>query len=105
MNKKMSSKKRLAVFLIVVGLLLIVCLGRAVYLVVKKGDIYHHKALAQATSSGTVISAQPGNIFDRNGTALAVTKRVYRLILDPKVLSKTEAVSSTQLTLPTILRV
>jgi len=94
MTKKKRNKihtfKRLAILLLVIGLLLIICLIRAGVLVRTKGSEYYHKALSQATGSGTVIAARPGNIIDANGTILASSKKVYRLILDPKVLSETE---------------
>lgn len=94
MTKKKRNKihtfKRLAILLLVIGLLLIICLGKGVYLVKSKGSEYYHKALSQATGSGTVIASRPGNIVDVNGTILASSKKVYRLILDPKALADTE---------------
>ena len=87
---KYRSKKRLTILFAVIGLLLILCLIRSVSLVTGKGDEYYHKALAQATGSPTVVLAQPGGITDRNGTVLAASRKVYRLILDPKVMLETE---------------
>ena len=89
-KRKKHDSKRLAILFLVIGLLLCLCIGRAIFLVVRNGDEYSHKALQQSTSSSTMILAQPGNILDANGTALAVSKRVYRLILDPKVLYDTD---------------
>ncbi|MBQ6679242.1 MAG: hypothetical protein IJM76_04395 [Lachnospiraceae bacterium] len=89
-NRKLPYSKRLAILYLVIGLLLCLCIGRAIVLVLKNGDEYRHRALQQSTASSSVILAQPGNILDANGTALAVSKRVYRLILDPKVLFDTE---------------
>ncbi|MBO7364450.1 MAG: peptidoglycan glycosyltransferase [Lachnospiraceae bacterium] len=88
MNKK--SRNRLAVLLLVTGLLLAACIARAAYLVVENGSEYHHRALAQATGSATAILARPGSILDANGVNLATVRRVYRLILDPKVMKETE---------------
>ena len=87
---KINTKKRLAILLAVISLLLIVCIVRAWSIVRKNGDEYYHKALAQATGASTVLPAKPGIITDTNGTVLASVKKVYRLILDPKVLYETE---------------
>ena len=89
MSKRGVSGKRLAVLWIIVGLLLAVCILRAVVLVSRKGEEYNKKALALSTGSGSVIQAKPGEILDRNGAYLACTKRVYRLILDPVVMKET----------------
>ena len=89
-RNKIHTFERLAILLLVIGLSLIICLGRACNLVYKNGSEYYHKALSQATGSGTVIAARPGNIVDANGTLLASSKKVYRLILDPKVMAETE---------------
>ena len=88
--KKTDRVKRLAVLFWVVGLLLAACMGRAIYLVTANGNEFRHKALAQATGTSTSIAAKPGSILDANGTYLAATKRVYRLILDPKVMAETD---------------
>ncbi|MBO4410965.1 MAG: penicillin-binding protein 2 [Lachnospiraceae bacterium] len=93
MNKKpknRSSVKRLAITLVIVGLFLIACLVRAVSLVISDKDEYYHKALAQAAGSSRAILARPGVILDANGTALAENAKVYRLILDPKVMNTVE---------------
>ena len=87
---KIHAGKRLAILFLVIGLLLIFCIGWAVRLTVKNGNEYEHKALAQATGTSTAIPSQPGNIYGANGTVLASTYKVYRLILDPKVLYATE---------------
>ena len=89
MSKRGISGKRLAVLWIIIGLLLAVCILRAVVLVSRKGEEYNKKALALSTGSGSVIQAKPGEILDRNGAYLACTKRVYRLILDPVVMKET----------------
>ena len=90
MSKRELSGKRLAILWIIIGLLLAVCIIRAVILVSGKGDEYNKKALALSTGSGSVIQAKPGEILDRNGAYLACTKRVYRLILDPVVMKQTD---------------
>ena len=90
MNKKFSTRRRLALVLAAVGLLLLLCIGRAVTLVLVNGSEYEHKALAQAAGSSKTILARPGNIIDANGLYLTSTRKQYRLILDPKVMNETE---------------
>lgn len=87
---KGSAKRRLTGVLIAVGLLLLLCIGRAVFIVVENGSEYKHKALSQAAGSSKVILARPGNILDTNGLYLTSTRKVYRLILDPKVMAYNE---------------
>ncbi len=89
-KKKPSQGKRLTIIFGIVGLLLIVCLFTALWHVVRHGDEYRHRALAQATGSSVTILAEPGNITDANGVYLATSKKVFRLILDPAVLDYTE---------------
>lgn len=89
MNKQ-RSRKRLAVMLFAAGLLLFICIGSAIRTVAENGDEFSHKTLNQAAGNTVTLMAQPGNILDREGTYLAVTKIVYRLILDPKVMQQTE---------------
>ncbi|MBR3437505.1 MAG: hypothetical protein IKG97_07110 [Lachnospiraceae bacterium] len=90
MNKKFSTRRRLAVILLAVGLLLFICIGRAVGLVLINGSEYEHKALAQAAGSSKTILARPGNIMDSNGLYLTSTRKQFRLILDPKAMAETE---------------
>ncbi len=87
---KIPTGKRLAILFLVIGLLLIICVVRAVVLTVKRGSEYQHKALSQASGTTVSIPSQPGNIYGANGTILASTYKVYRLILDPRVLYATE---------------
>ena len=84
------SKKRLAILYLMIGLLLCLCIGRAVWLVMKKGSEYEQRALRQASGYATEVLARPGNIMSANGTFLATSRKVYRMIFDPKVLFDTE---------------
>ena len=82
MNNRRSEKK-LALLLVGVGFLLVFFIWKASWNVKTYGEEYSYKALNQASGNRTAILAQPGSIFDANGTYLAVTKVIYRLILDP----------------------
>ena len=90
-KKRFPQGKRLAIALVIVGLLLIGCIAASLVIVIRDGNEYRHKALAQATGSSTTILARPGDIVDANGVYLATSKKVYRLILDPKVMNATES--------------
>ena len=89
MNNR-RSQKRLALTLIGVSLLLIGVLVIAGIRISVDGESYSYKTLNQASGSQTQLMAQPGSILDANGTYLAVSKVVYRVILDPKVMAETE---------------
>ncbi len=89
MNKR-RSEKRLTLMLFGVGLLLISFILVSVYLVKARGIQSSYTTLNQAAGSRSVILAQPGSIVDANGTYLAVTKSIYRVIIDPKVMNETE---------------
>lgn len=54
---------------------------------------YERKALSQMNYSSTTLVAKSGEIYDANMTPIAVSNRVYILILDPKVIMETEAIS------------
>lgn len=42
--------------------------------------------MAQQDANSTTLPYKRGDIYDRNGTVLATSEKVYNLILDPKVL-------------------
>lgn len=54
---------------------------------------YERKALSQMNYSSSTLVAKSGEIYDSNMTPIAVSNRVYILILDPKVIMETEAIS------------
>ena len=88
--EKINPKKRLFILFAVISLLLVFSLIYAVVIMIQNGKDYSKKAMAQSTGSAVTILAKPGEILDTNGNTLASVTRVYRLILDPKVLKETE---------------
>ncbi|OUP18470.1 hypothetical protein B5F29_11095 [Lachnoclostridium sp. An196] len=59
---------------------------RLVYINRVSGDQYTMKVLAQQDTNSITLPYKRGDIYDRNGTVLATSEKVYNLILDPGVL-------------------
>ena len=57
---------------------------------------YERKALSQMSYSSSTLVAKSGEIYDANMTPIAVSNRVYILIIDPKVILETEEISGRQ---------
>jgi len=72
----------LIVFLLVVAATVIL-VGRILYLNKNKGNAYEKKALTQQSYRSNEINYKRGDITDRNGNKLAVSRKVYDLVLDP----------------------
>ena len=64
-------------------LLMVVLVGRIVYINVNDGDRYKKAALSQQTYTSAVIPFKRGDITDRNGTVLATSVKEYNLCVDP----------------------
>lgn len=62
---------------------------------------YEQKALSQMSYSSSTLVAKSGEIYDANMTPIAVSNRVYILILDPKVILETDATKGKEGTLET----
>lgn len=65
---------------------------------------YERKALSQMNYSSSTLVAKSGEIYDANMTPIAVSKRVYILILDPKVILETEDIGGHEGTLETTIK-
>ncbi len=96
MKKKATSTKKQKYFtrkmqkttLVLFGFFMAVfvfLIGRVVYLRVTKGTEYSNKVLSHQSFVGSVVPYQRGTITDRNGVELAVSEKIYHVILDPKV--------------------
>lgn len=93
-NRKMNSRMRMKL----VGLFLAVILAfiglavRITYINAKSGDTYKKKVLTQSQQQYTsrTIPFKRGDILDTNGTVLASSEKVYKLILDCKVVNSKE---------------
>lgn len=82
-------KKLVVLFMMV--LLVFAGLSAQLYLITRdNGEEYKQKVLSQQEYDSTTIPFKRGNIVDSNGTILAVSNKVYNVILDTKVLMKNE---------------
>lgn len=82
--KKFTNKMQ-AKLLLVFCIVLIAVVGlvvRLVHINRTDGERYAKKVLSQQTYTSTVIPYQRGSILDRKGTVLAVSEKVYNVILD-----------------------
>ncbi len=84
---KNRMKKKLA---LIFGLIVLALVGlsiRIVYINETNGEKYTKKVLQQQESNSLTLAYRRGDIYDRNGTVLATSEKVYNVILDPKVLT------------------
>lgn len=86
-------KKRVLIFSIVLILLFLAVVGRLLYLQVFQGGVLQGKALDQWTRD-LPLTAKRGEIFDANGSALAVSYTTYNIyVRSREVSNKTEVAS------------
>ena len=91
-QKRISNrmKRKLALMFGVIVLALVGLSVRIVYINETNGDKYTKKVLQQQESNSLTLAYRRGDIYDRNGTVLATSEKVYNVILDPKVLTDHE---------------
>ena len=91
-RKKISNrmKRKLALMFGVIVLALVGLSVRIVYINETNGDKYTKKVLQQQESNSITLAYRRGDIYDRNGTVIATSEKVYNVILDPKVLTSHE---------------
>lgn len=83
-------KKLLVLFIIV--LLAFVGLSVRLFLINRdNGETYKRQVLSQQRYDSVTIPFKRGEILDKNGTILAISNKVYNVILDTKVLMDDEA--------------
>ena len=83
--------QRKLVVLFLVVLLIFAGLSAQLYLITRdNGEEYKQKVLSQQEYDSTTIPFKRGSIVDSNGTILAVSNKVYNVILDTKVLMSKE---------------
>ena len=79
-------KRKLAMTFAVIVLALAGIMIRLLYINRVSGEQYTMKVLAQQDTNSITLPYKRGDIYDRNGTVLATSEKVYNLILDPGVL-------------------
>ncbi len=87
---KLMQKKLVMIYGVIV-LAFVFLVGRVVYINAASGDRYAKIVLNQQQYDSRTIPFKRGDILDRNGTKLAVSERVYNVILDAQVLLSDEA--------------
>lgn len=78
-------KKLLILFVLVLATLVFLC-GRMIQIMRESGDQYKKQVYAQQRYDSTTLPYRRGDIVDTNGTKLAVSEKVYNLIIDAKVM-------------------
>lgn len=77
--------------LVVLFCLLLLCFAglsvRLMWINREKGDNYSKQVLSQQKYDSITLPYRRGDILDRNGTSLAVSEKVYNLVIDAKVMS------------------
>ena len=81
----LKMKRKLALLFVVIVLLLMGIIVRLVYINRVSGEQYKKRVLAQQDTKSQTLPYKRGDIYDRNGTVLATSEKVYNLILDPGV--------------------
>ena len=91
-QKKINNrmKRKLALMFGVIVLALVGLSIRIVYINKTNGEKYTKKVLQQQESNSLTLAYRRGDIYDRNGTVLATSEKVFNVILDPKVLTDHE---------------
>lgn len=82
----LKMKRKLALLFVAIVLILVGIIVRLVYINRVSGERYTKRVLAQQDTGSRTLPYKRGDIYDRNGTVLATSEKVYNLILDPGVL-------------------
>ena len=80
-------QRKLVMLFMAVILAFVVLIGRITWINASKGSSYTKVVLDQQNYNSRVIAYKRGDIVDRNGTKMAVSERVYNVILDVAVLT------------------
>ncbi len=100
-SKKMQ--KKLVMLFMAIILAFVIIIARITYINVFKGEKYTRIVLNQQVYGSRSIPYKRGDIVDRNGTKLAVSERVYNVILDVfEMRSKDEYIEPTIMALKDI---
>ena len=82
----LKMKRKLALLFVVIVLALIGIFSWLVYIIRVSGEQYTRKVLSQQDTNSILLPYKRGDIYDRNGSLLATSEKVYNVILDPAVL-------------------
>ena len=92
----MSMQKKLVVLFMLILLAFLGLAARLTYIVNAKGEEYTKNVLSQQKYQSVTLPYKRGDILDSKGTKLAISEKVYNLIIDCKaVLEKEEYLDAT----------
>lgn len=83
-------RAHLLFLLLILSAAFLVVLGKIIYLNVVKGDKYSQRVLSQNNYVSVTVPYKRGDIYDRNGSILATSKKVYNLVIEPKNILENE---------------
>ena len=84
-------QKKLAVLYIIILLAFVGLSVRLIWLTQEKGTQYTKQILSQQSYDSTTLPFRRGDIVDANGIKLAVSEKVYNLVIDAKVILDKES--------------
>jgi len=95
-------QKKLVVLFLIVLLAFMGLSARLIYINNEDGEEYKRQILSQQSYSSTSIPYKRGDILDKNGVKLAVSEKVYNLVIDANnMLEKEESLDATMTALRT----
>ena len=86
----MNMQKKLVVLFMLILLAFLGLALKLVYIKEKKGEEYTKNVLSQQKYQSTILPYKRGDILDRKGTKLAISEKVYNLIVDCKAVLEKE---------------
>lgn len=86
----LKMQKKLAVLFILILVAFILLTGRLYAINRDNGDKYKKQVLSQQKYDSITLVAKRGDILDANGSKLAVSQKVYNIVLDSKTLNSSE---------------
>lgn len=81
---RMKIKLTVVFGIVLAGFIVVLC--RLVLIEESRGEEYEKRILSQQRYDSLSIPYRRGDILDRNGTELATSKKVYNLIMEPKII-------------------
>lgn len=87
----LKMKRKLAFLFVVIVLVLIGIFGWLIYIIQVSGERYTRRVLSQQDTNSILLPYKRGDIYDRNGTVLATSEKVYNVILDAAVLLENQS--------------
>lgn len=83
-------RKHLLCLLILFTSVFMFLIGVLIYINIDKGEKYSQQVLNQKNFESIAVPFKRGDIFDRNGSILATSNKVYNLVIEPKNILKDE---------------